>query len=69
VTETERFEEAVFPFIAEIVRLGTGYEATAITRAEDERSAVVVCENGNVYRVKTRVVISRIPATEEGEVQ
>lgn len=69
MTETERFEAAVFPFIAEIVRLGTGFEAAAITKAKDENSAVVVCENGNVYRVKTRVVISPIPASEEGEVE
>ena len=66
---TERFEAAVFPFIAEIVRLGTGYDVAAVERSEDERSAVVVCENGNVYKVKTSVGIYSVGVTQEGEIE
>jgi hypothetical protein len=48
------FEGVVHTFVAEA--LGKlGLEPVAMSTAEDEGSTVVICENGDVYRVRVTV--------------
>jgi hypothetical protein len=69
MTDPERYEAIVYGFIAEMVRLGTGENAAALSASSDgDGTAVVVCENGAVYRVRTVVAITQVDEREEGEV-
>lgn len=68
--DREDFERVYFPFVAELTRrLGSG-EAAAIAAASDDYSTLVVCENGDTYRVRAAISFERVPdPRQEGEVQ
>ena len=62
------FEKSVHGFVASICkRLGT--EAVAVAPSDDNRATVVVCENGNVYRVTMAIAFEQIAEDVEPEVE
>lgn len=58
MTGDERLEQ-VHSFVAETVRRA-GLEPVAVETSEDDSSTLVICENGDVYRIRTIVHISKV---------
>lgn len=65
--DRERFEGVVFPFVAELCRR-FGEDPAAISSSANDDATVVVCENGNVYRVTMSVAFQRVAGDVEPEV-
>lgn len=64
MTDRERFEGAVFGFVAELTRR-IGEHPVALSASENDDATVVVCENGNVYRVTNRITFERVDTIKE----
>lgn len=66
--ELEEYRRDVIGVVVYHVNHSLGESVQAISEAADgANEAVVICENGNVYRVRMGLVIEPVPRTEEKE--